>query len=351
MSFIEKSLHTNFVWDAFDHSYLGRRKRRSSGFIDINCPMCVLQGEGADTRYRCGLKSDLGALGVNCFNCGFKARWSRGWMLSKKMKDFLAASGVPDVELALISSKAALLKRSFTAFGATPIVEPPSYYPEAALPDDAKSIDEWANEGCTDPDFIAVAEYLFSRGEAVAAWESYCWSPSPKDGMNRRLILPFTFGGKNVGYTARAIDSAIEPRYIGRKPPDFLFNNEVLVKRTRKYVVVVEGAFDALAIDGVALLGSTLTSKQAAWLRQSGQTVIVVPDRDEAGSKLIDAALKYGWRVAFPSVKGEKRWWEADVKDAAEAARRYGKLWTVLSLIESSTADPTVIAVKRSMCR
>ena len=338
----------NFVWEAFSQAYFGPRKQRAGGFTDICCPMCISRGMSADRRFRCGVKPSATGVGVNCFNCGFKTGWTQGRRLLPEMREFLRAVGVEETDLARIGSMAALLQRHRQK-GDLRVAHPPSHFSPVSLPPGSRPIDAWAAEGCTDPDFLAVATYMLERGADVAAWTGYHWTPDATSDMNRRLIIPFHYGTETVGYTARAIDSAVEPRYVSRKQPDFLFNSAVLRKPKRKYAILVEGAFDALAVDGVALLGSTVTPRQAAWLKASGQQVIVMPDRDEAGNKLIDAALRHGWSVAFPQVKGVKPWWDADVKDAAEAARRYGRVWTLLSIIETATADPSVIAVARRL--
>lgn len=350
MTIAKAQLLDNFVWEAFDQTHGGLRKRRAGGFTDICCPMCVSRGTSRDRKFRCGVKPSATGVGVNCFNCGFKTGWTQGRTLLPDMKEFLRAVGVSETALARIGSMAALLQRH-TLEGGLRVAHPPTHFSPVALPPGSRPIDAWAAEGCIDPDFLAVATYMLERGSDVGAWAGYHWTPDATAGMNRRLVIPFQYGTETVGYTARAIDPAVEPRYVSSKRPDFLFNSAVLRKPRRRYAILLEGVFDALALDGVALLGSTVTPRQAAWLKASGQQVIVMPDRDEAGDKLIDAALRHGWSVAFPHVKGMKSWWDADVKDAAEAVRRYGRVWTLLSIIETATADPSVIAVRRRLCR
>jgi hypothetical protein len=60
-----------------------------------------------------------------------------------------------------------------------------------------------------------------------------------------------------------------------------------------------------------------------------------VPDRDRSGKRLLDKALEYGWAVSFPL-------WEPDVKDCADAHQRYGKLYTLRSIL----ADTETSALK-----
>lgn len=343
------SLRGNFIWDSIDRHLVGKRRRRSSGFTDINCPMCVSRGESGDRRYRCGVRPSAEGVGVNCFNCGFKTGWTRGRRLTRDLKEFMRTIGVPEVQLAKLDAMAALVQRHTDSLASSAAELPPSSFPSAPSPSGARSIHDWLAEDCTDPDFLDVATYLLSRGDDVAKWPSYMWTPSAKDGMNRRLILPFIHEGAFVGYTARAIDAEVQPRYLGSKPPDYLFNNAVLRLHSRKYIVLVEGAFDAIAIDGVGLLGSTVTDRQAAWLRSTGQTVIVVPDQDKTGEKLIDAALTHNWSVAFPHAVGARSWWDNDVKDAADAIRRHGRLWTLSSIIETATSDRNMIRAKGTL--
>jgi hypothetical protein len=43
---------------------------------------------------------------------------------------------------------------------------------------------------------------------------------------------------------------------------------------------------------------------------------------------MVDAALKYGWAVAFPD-------WENGIKDVADAVAKYGTLFTMRSILDS----------------
>ena len=53
--------------------------------------------------------------------------------------------------------------------------------------------------------------------------------------------------------------------------------------------------------------------------------VILVPDADKTGKKLIEAALEYGWSVSFPV-------WQQDYKDVNEAVMNLGKLLKMLDM-------------------
>ena len=86
---------------------------------------------------------------------------------------------------------------------------------------------------------------------------------------------------------------------MSEQQPGYVFNIDEQTD-DRKYVVAVEGTIDAIAIDGVALLGSEIKEQQTALLNSLGKHVIVVPDRDEAGQKLVYDAMESGWSVRCP---------------------------------------------------
>ena len=92
---------------------------------------------------------------------------------------------------------------------------------------------------------------------------------------------------------------------------------------------MISSALDALAINGVALLGSDISDEQARIINKLGKEVIVIPDQDKAGSKLIDGAMKHDWAVAFPT-------WDPEIKDADSAVQKYGDLFVVLDAIKTS---------------
>ena len=64
---------------------------------------------------------------------------------------------------------------------------------------------------------------------------------------------------------------------------------------------------------------------QCARINALGKQVIVVPDRDKAGLKLIQAALKNNWTVSMPP-------WN-DVKDVADAVAKYGRIYTLFTIL------------------
>jgi len=59
----------------------------------------------------------------------------------------------------------------------------------------------------------------------------------------------------------------------------------------------------------------------------------------------VNTAVKRGWAVSFPE-------WEDDIKDASDAVERYGRLFTVRSILESVETSGTKIKIlAKSRCR
>lgn len=356
MSVLTKVLQDDFVWSAITDALTGKRRTSNTNFININCPMCISRGETADRKQRCGVKRDDQGIGVYCFNCGFKTRFVLGQTLSKSMRKFLEGVGVSSTEVKRINYRALQLGKmvmgNSEAAKIIPMMFKPSFTPKS-LPVGAKSLATLAAENCADPDFAAAASYIFKRGDAIALATEFFWSPSRDYDMHRRIILPFEYAGEVVGYTARLIDPATpsKGRYHSEVPSNFIFNNRLLSSQS-KYVILVEGPFDALACNGISTLGAKVSDEQAHWINSSGKTVIVLPDRDKRGQQMIDLAVHHGWHVAFPKLKdgsGRSSWWDNDVKDAADAAQRYGKLYTIRSIIESATSNKMQIAIQQKL--
>ena len=225
----------------------------------------------------------------------------------------------------------------------------PEYFPVVTLPEGSIPIKELAQEGCDDPKFIAAYNYLLSRGdEFIDAYDFY-WCPNDENcSLSQRIIIPVTFKNRIVGWTGRAINNDIPDRYYAQHPSDILFNSEILNDPHRKYLPVMEGAIDAIAVSGVGTFGARLSKKQLKWIQNSGKVPVLVADRDSSGIRNIDTAMKLGWAVSFPRL-ASRGWWEADVKDAAEAAKRYGRLYTVQSILQNIVTDPFQIEVLAKM--
>jgi len=215
-------------------------------------------------------------------------------------------------------------------------------FEDKALPEYSMSLMDWSNiiEGeikeQIGSQFIEVLRYLMNRGYDNPFEYDFYWSPTP--GYIDRVIVPFRWQGRIVGNTARKITDG-KPKYISDQHPHFVFNFDKQ-KEDQKYIFVCEGPFDALSINGVALLTNDIADQQARIINSLGAEVIVIPDQDSAGLQLIDKAMYYNWSVAFPT-------WGSDVKDVAEAVQKYGKLFTVVDIIKTSQQGDIKITMQK----
>ena len=80
--------------------YAHNLKSANGGWLKCNCPMCPSMGQTRDTRARFGIVfSNDGSFGMNCFNCGFNARFNVGSTISQKLVSYLQTIGVPDQDI------------------------------------------------------------------------------------------------------------------------------------------------------------------------------------------------------------------------------------------------------------
>jgi hypothetical protein len=336
------------VWEAISEGILGRTQRRSNtGFVNICCPMCVTRGESVDRKHRCGIISSGGSVGVSCFNCNFKCVFRLGRHLGLHMKEFLGGLGVPDREISRIALWAEQKRRQMAddpILRHTLDVQRP-VYSTIALPAGARSLQEWLDQGCNDPNFVTAADYLLSRGDVAVTATTYYWTPETHHDLHRRLIIPCYHDDRLVGWSARAVDDT-QPRYHKEIPSNYLFNARFM-SGPRRYVFIAEGMFDALGIDAVSPLGAMLNERQISWINRCGKRPVVVPQRDTAGNRLVEIAIKQQWSVAGPHY-GRHQWWDADIKDAADAVRRYGKPYVVQSILATLESDAGKIQQRAS---
>jgi hypothetical protein len=335
MSVLDKLVENDLVSAAIlDALTMRQRRSTRTGFITICCPSCVSRGETQDRKFRCGIIVGDG-IGVNCFNCGFRSRWKVGERLSMSLRAFLSALGVGSREILKLAYWADTVKDIMVD---RPDVQAKQHgapnYPIVDLPVGSRSLEDWAEAECDDANYFATVDYLLSRGDVAANATTYYWTPDRQ--LNRRLIIPCYHQEHLVGWTARAITAEVMPRYHKEVPSNILFNSKFLYIPNRKYVFIVEGVIDALVIDGVAALGASLNDVQIAWIAQSDKLPVVIADRDERGKDLVTIAIKHNWAVATLHYPGN-RWWHADIKDAADAVKRYGKLYTIQSIVSSMT--------------
>jgi DNA primase len=135
----------------------------------------------------------------------------------------------------------------------------------------------------------AAQAYLQARN--MPADYPFLYKTMPRPGV----VIPFTYDSQVVGHATRFLDDRT-PRYINDTPSGYVFGTD-LQGRDWRYVLVVEGVFDALSIGGLAVLHADINDAQARLIRSLDREVVVVPDQDAAGMRLVDRAVELGWSV------------------------------------------------------
>ena len=313
-----------------------RRKTGQNGWISFNAPCCTHNGETADTRGRGGVKTNNGQISYHCFNCGYTTSFIPGRHLSFRFRKLLSWLGADDLLVRRLVIEAVRLKDLVAPeeLANEPIEE--ITYEARTLPEQARNVVELANfysigdYNNVPAELLAAIEYVHRRNINLSKYKFY-WTPEEAYNLHRRIIIPYYYHNEIVGYTSRAIVDGIKPKYWSSHPADFVFNLD-MQKPDSKFVIVCEGPFDAMSIDGVSVSGAEISDTQVEQIDRLQREVIVVPDTDRAGRKLVDRAIEAGWTVSFPI-------WQNDCKDINDAVIKYGKLFvlkTVLSARESS---------------
>lgn len=322
----------------------GRKTKNSqSGWVSGNAPCCVHNGESQDTRNRGGFIVNDSSISYSCFNCGFKSSWRPGWHISYKFRKLLRWLQADENTIQWLVIEAVRLKDTVSpdAIPATEVI--PVDFAARKLPDDSASFSQWStqlsltNEQYLVPSqLIQAVEYVSGRGIDVQKYQFYLSSDTAYN-MHRRVIIPLYWHDRLIGYTARALDHATQPKFHSSHEPNYVFNVNHQLPNSQ-FVIVCEGPFDAMSIDGVAVLGSSVSETQADIIDALSREVIVVPDFDVkpgkkgrmawTGQQLVDAALEYGWSVSFPV-------WRETCKDINEAVVKYGRLFVLKSILDA----------------
>jgi hypothetical protein len=212
-------------------------------------------------------------------------------------------------------------------------------FDERALPIDSLSMVEWA-ENIAQSDFSVpeqlqkCIQYLVDRNIDPKSYPFY-WTP--KTGFSNRIIIPFLYKNEIVGWTARTVGNAT-PKYLSEQQPGYVFNLDNQTDN-REFVIVSEGPFDALSIDGCALLGAEIKDSQNWLLKQLGKELVLVPDRDHEGPKTVERAIELGWSVSMPN-------WPLGVKDINDAVIKLGRLTTLYLIVSAKESNSLKIQLK-----
>lgn len=208
-------------------------------------------------------------------------------------------------------------------------------FDDRALPMDSILITEALQQDPVDPKLLSVLEYMINRKIYPEDFPFY-WTP--KIGFSNRLIVPFLFENKIVGYTARTINTEANPKYLSEQQPGYVFNLDNQ-RNNREFVIVAEGPFDAISIEGCALLGAEIKDSQNWLLKQLNKEIVLVPDRDKAGKQTLDQAVELGWSISMPD-------WPDGIKDINDAVVKLGKLATLYLIVQAKESNALKIQLR-----
>ena len=304
-----------------------KRKSTPSGWISFNAPCC------ADKRQRGGLKVIEKGWSYHCFNCQFTASFILGRTVGFKARKLLGLLNVPTRDIDLLNLES-LKHRSIEGI----LDERQQII--AALSDIKFAATESLppHVELLTPEHTAYWEYVRSR----CVPEDYpIMVQIQNDGVHwtrDHVIIPFTYNDTLVGWCARMLSGA-GPKYIKHSQPGYVFGTD-LQKSSWHHVLVMEGIFDALCINGLALMHNTISDTQARLIRSLGKEITVIPDYDTAGMELVDRAVELGWAVSMPD-------WPEGIKDVNDAVVRMGRLAAMITIFHARETTKLKIELRK----
>lgn len=299
-------------------------KKSNTGFHTIKCAVCK------DYKDRAGFKFEGDTIGYSCFNCGAKAKYIEGSeSISKSMKHILNMFGISNEDISNVLDKlffkikensgieiftlSKIANKNNAIKFLTPEIELPagSYRLESAADDDI-----WKE----------IAEsYLELRNIKLSSNQFYL-SNDPR--YRSRIIIPYLRHGKIIYWQARSLDPDLQPRYLNSPNPKdpIIFGYDELYNWSDLPLFVFEGVIDALSVNGVALLGSSINETKIEILKRSKRRLIFVIDPDHNGKNFAKVALANNWEITFPPER---------MGDVNQSICEVGKIWTIKCLMDN----------------
>jgi hypothetical protein len=319
----------SIVSDTITAHLPAKRKTTPSGWTSFNAPCCQHNGNTADTRGRGGLISEGDTVSYHCFNCGYKASWQPGRPVPNKLRKLLQWMNCSDDTITRLTFDVMRLNEGVEV--AERKIELPTFETVPLPPDAVKIADITEFNKFS----IAIVEYMAARGLNLDDTDYY-WSQSLA--YRDRLIIPFYYEKRIVGWTARTIAADKKPKYLTETQPGFVYGLDEQ-GYNKVFAILCEGQVDAIHVEGCALGGSEINDAQAMLIDKLNKDIIVVPDRDKAGSKLVEQAIERGWGVSLPE-------WNQDINDIGDSVDKYGRLYTLYSIASAAETSPLKIRLR-----
>lgn len=311
----------------------GKKKLTQSGWHSFNAICCQHLGHKPDTRQRGGIKIDGDNWTMHCFNCGYKCGFVLGKSITKNTRQLLQWCGIDQHQISKWNLES-LQYKDLLQYATLKKKHKRIKFKEHTLP-------EGTLLDVNDESHSVYVDYLRSRAINVQDY-TFMITPQLPGRQANRIIIPFTYKNKIVGHTSRFLDNRV-PKYINDQQPGYVFGID-FQKPEYQVCILVEGIFDALSLNACALAHNTINDDQAELIAQLNKKVIFVPDQDKTGLETCDRALELGYSVSIPD-------WDTGVKDVNDAVVKYGKLMTLLSILQNATTSNVKIAMQRKKKR
>ena len=292
-----------------------------TGFHHCVCDVCH------DHTDRGGFKFQGGEVGYNCFNCGAAGRYvENSGEITRKFRKILNIFGISDEDIDKEIGKAFFTKNTesetISLADVSQKKEKKNYLitPEVELPKGVMLL------GSTDKGIQVqerIVEYLLSRKIDPSTYPFY-FTLDPK--RLNFVIIPFYRNGKIIYWQGRNYTngSSKKDRWDNCTEPkeNIIFNFDELFRGSGP-LFVSEGIFDALPLNGIALIGSKINEAKIEILKKSRRELIFVIDKDKNGRMVAEKALENGWKITFAPQFTD---------DVNKSIITYGKCWTIYQL-------------------
>lgn len=297
-----------------EHIPLGRQD--NNGWYPLRCQVCN------DHSPRGGFNFSDGCTSYNCFNCATKFRYQEGsGNLSRAAKNILESFGIRRDKLREITSAMFLNKHESEEITLESIKGPRLFTPEVALPDQCYKLLSTDHEDVQEP----ILNYMLNRNIDPSR-VPLMFSLTEK--MKDRVIIPYYRDGKVIYWQARHIDNSVKPRYLNctAKKDAVIYGYDRLYAYEETPLFVTEGVFNAILLNGIAVMSGTLNEARVELLKRSKRRLIFVRDRDKNGDHLAHQAMSHGWEVT--TVDGR-------INDVNDSVTRFGLAYTAYSLMKN----------------
>ena len=197
--------------------------------------------------------------------------------------------------------------------------------PAHFTPLSADDTDIWAQ--------IAI-EYLASRGVDFSLYNFFiskgCKTPSEVK-WHKRVICPCYRNGKLIFYQGRDLTGKSKLKYMNESSIHsnsvVLYGYDELLAKKESPLFITEGIYDAISLNGVALIGNELSQRKIDVINTSVRKKVYIPDLCKTGLSPALAAIRAGWSLALPEFGG--------CKDVNEAILKYGSFYVNMAIGKS----------------